>query len=198
MDIVALASWRGHVKWSIIWTMLPGALVGIWLGWAAATLISDAMVRFIVAIIAISFALMQIFGDLANAPARAENGFRASFWGIFAGYTSFVAHAGAPPYQSYVLPLKLQKELVAGTSVLFFFVVNSVKLVPYFALGQFDRQNLQLSATLIPVALVGVFAGIWLVRRASQRMFYNVSYAALIAVGLKLLYDTVPVLFFGA
>ncbi len=194
MDVIAITSWRAHVKWSIVASMLPGALFGIGLGWVTAAWVSDGFVRLLVGIIAVSFALVQFFADFNSAPPRKESRLRASAWASVAGYTSFVAHAGGPPFQAYVLPLKLQKELVAGTNVVFFFTVNSVKLVPYFALGQFDAQNLRLSATLVPIAIAGVVAGIWLVRRISQRWFYNITYAGLFAIGLKLIYDSLPAL----
>jgi uncharacterized protein len=57
------------------------------------------------------------------------------FWGTISGFTSFVSHAGAPPYQVYVLPLGRTKAVFAGTSTIAFAVINAVKLVPYYALG---------------------------------------------------------------
>ena len=44
--------------------------------------------------------------------------------------------------------------LFVGTAVIFFAVVNAVKLVPYFFLGQFDSTNLATSVVLFPVALI--------------------------------------------
>lgn len=108
---------------------------------------------------------------------------------MIAGFTSFVSHAGGPPFQMYVLPLKLDKTLYAGTGVIFFAVVNAVKLPPYFALGQFSAANLMTSAMLIPLAPLATFAGAWLVKRVDQTLFYRITYAALIPVGLKLIWD---------
>ena len=70
------------------------------------------------------------------------------FWGAVSGFTSFVSHAGGPPYQIYVTPLRLAPRIFAGTMVVFFFIVNALKLVPYFFLGQFARANLLTSAVL--------------------------------------------------
>ena len=68
---------------------------------------------------------------------------RGVFWGTIAGFTSFVSHTGGPPYQAYVLPQKLPKMMFAGTSTIVFAVINLVKLVPYWALGQFNPANLE-------------------------------------------------------
>ena len=46
-------------------------------------------------------------------------------------------------------------QVYVGTSVIFFAITNAVKLVPYFALGQFDATNLTASAVLMPIAPAG-------------------------------------------
>jgi uncharacterized membrane protein YfcA len=64
-----------------------------------------------------------------------------------------------------------------------------VKVVPYFFLGQFDRQNLITAAIIGPIALPAVFLGVWLVRRIDPRTFYDVIYALIFAVGLFLVWQ---------
>ena len=79
--------------------------------------------------------------------------------------------------------------IYAGTAVVAFAVINAVKVVPYFALGQFTAQNLWTSAALMPVAVAGVLMGVWLTKRVPQTVFYNITYTAMIVVGFKLLWD---------
>ncbi|WP_417596275.1 sulfite exporter TauE/SafE family protein [Parasphingorhabdus sp.] len=109
--------------------------------------------------------------------------------GTVAGFTSFVAHAGGPPYQAYTLPQNLEKRVYAGTAVIFFFVVNFVKILPYALLGQLDRTNLTISLILMPLAPIGVFIGVALVKRINHETFYRIIYVLIFAVGLKLLWD---------
>ena len=189
MDIVALRSYRGRVNWRIVRQMIPGALAGIALGWATAAYVDDNVFRILVGLIAVVFAVNQFLADRLKREPAGESLARAGFWGVIAGYTSFVAHAGGPPFNAYALPLKLEKLIFAGTSVVFFAIVNAVKLVPYLALGQFNRGNLHVSAWLMPVAIVGVLLGVWAVHRVSQALFYNITYIAMIVIGTKLLYD---------
>jgi hypothetical protein len=68
-------------------------------------------------------------------------------------------------------------------------VVNAVKLVPYFALGELGEHNLSLSAVLLPLAAVSTLAGAWLVRRMRTEVFYPFMYAMILIVGGKLVYD---------
>ena len=62
----------------------------------------------------------------------------------------------------------------AGTTTMFFAAVNLLKVPAYFLLGQFSRENLMVSASLIPVAILSTFAGVWLVRRVSADKFYAI------------------------
>ena len=173
MDIVSLWSWRGVYDRSILKTMMPGAMIGIGIGWLTAAVVTQAMIRFIVGAVAIVFVgrwLYQQFRDgAASSSSATPNPVAATFWGTVAGFTSFVAHVGGPPYQVYTLPLGLDPKVFTGTSVIFFAITNAVKLVPYFALGQFDTANLTASAVLMPIAPLSTLAGAWVVRRMRPR-----------------------------
>ena len=61
-----------------------------------------------------------------------------------------------------------------------------MKLVPYFALGQFDATNLTASAVLMPIAPLATLAGAWLVRRMRPEVFYPFTYATVALIAVKL------------
>ena len=105
------------------------------------------------------------------------------------GFTSFVSHAGGPPFQMYAVPLRLSPRIFAGTSVIMFAVVNAVKLVPYFLLGQFDVTNLETSAVLLPVSIPATFLGIWLVKVIDAAVFYRAVYVLIFVVGVYLVWE---------
>jgi uncharacterized membrane protein YfcA len=113
----------------------------------------------------------------------------AHLWGGLAGYTSFVAHAGGPPYQTYVVPLRLEPVLYAGTSAIFFAILNTVKVVPYAALGQFDAENLTTAAVLAPVAIFSTWIGVRLVRVIDERLFYRILFVSILLIAVKLIWD---------
>ena len=190
MDAVSLWKWRGRWDWRVLKIMLPGGMIGIAIGWMTASFVSDAAIRLIIGTIAATFVLRWVFsGRTGRALARLHNPVRATFWGTVSGYTSFVAHAGGPPYQIYTLPLKLAPTVFTATSVLFFAIVNTVKVVPYIALGQFDSANLATSLVMMPLAIVAVLAGVAIVRRLKPDVFYPIMYAFIFVVSLKLIYD---------
>ncbi|WP_367717546.1 sulfite exporter TauE/SafE family protein [Nitratireductor sp. GISD-1A_MAKvit] len=192
MDLVSLWAWRGHTDRRTLTIMLPGALVGIAIGWATAAVVTEGHVRLIVGLVTFAFFLRWVFEKVAGREHIArQNRPRGTFWGAVAGFTSFVAHAGGPPYQVYALPLGHDPRIYTGTSVVFFAIVNAVKLVPYFALGQFDRSNLTASLILIPLAPLATLAGVWIVKRMKPAVFYPFMYVMVLIVSLKLMYDGV-------
>ncbi|SDE65412.1 sulfite exporter TauE/SafE family protein [Limimaricola pyoseonensis] len=190
MDAISLWAWRGFFHRGTLMRMLPGAVLGIGIGWLTAALVSDDMVRLIVGVVALAFsARWMLSGQVRRAAARAESTGRASLWATLAGYTSFVAHAGGPPFQVYAMPLRLDPRVYTGTSVIFFAVVNLVKLVPYAALGQLGGANLSAAAALLPLAVVATLFGAWIVKRMRAEIFYPVMYGFVVLVGLKLTWD---------
>lgn len=197
MDAIAIWTYRKDADWRILKIMLPGAMVGTLIGWALWSVVSDAMVLLFVGIITLLFildAILPIRKKLEGLPPSKPWG---AFWGGFAGFTSFISHTGGPPFQIYVLPQKLTPVNYAGTNAFFFAIVNTAKLVPYFFLGQLSVTNLTIGLILAPLAVLGVIVGVWLVRRISVRLFYQLAYWLVFVLSLKLIYDGVIGVFFN-
>lgn len=196
MDVVSLWSWRGFYDRRTLAIMLPGALVGIAIGWLTAAMVTADMVRLILGIVTFLFVLRWLVQLVAGSGRATSHSVPlGAFWGTVSGFTSFVAHAGGPPYQVYTLPQRLDPKLFTGTSVIFFSVVNAVKLAPYFALGQFDSVNLGTSLALLPLAPLATLAGAYVVKRMKAEVFYPLTYATVLVVSLKLLWDGAAALY---
>lgn len=189
MDWVSVWSYRKHWDKKLLILMLPGAIIGILAAWKFAAYVDDQFVRICVGVIAVLFPIYAIFKPKSREDIVVGNRPLGVISGIAAGFTSFIAHAGGPPFQAYAIPQGLEKRLYAGTAVMFFAVVNFVKLLPYAMLGQFDKTNLTTSLILIPLAPIGVLIGVWLLKRIDQDVFYRILYGLIFVVGLKLLWD---------
>jgi uncharacterized membrane protein YfcA len=193
-DVVALISYRRIYDWTTLKVMVPGALFGLGVGWLTAAWVTEAHIRLIVGLISILFALQYFFGAGRDAAPYAQEPVKGSLWAAVAGFTSFVSHAGGPPFQVYVAPLKLEPLVFAGTSVIFFALLNTIKLVPYFFLGQFDTENLATAAILLPISIPATLLGVWLVKRFDPRSFYTWIYATILLVGVYLTAESVVAL----
>lgn len=192
MDFTGLWMYRRDWSREHMRIIVPAAIVGIALGAAFFRVMNADAVRLLIGALALAFALNWWLKrkqppPAATGPSIAKGG----FWGAVSGFTSFVSHAGGPPLFVYLLPLRLDKQLFAGTCVVYFTAVNLVKLVPYAWLGQFHAENLLTSLVLLPLVPLGVRLGWWLQRKVDDKLFYNICYAALVVTGGKLAYDGV-------
>ncbi|WP_342453114.1 sulfite exporter TauE/SafE family protein [Jiella mangrovi] len=189
MDLIGLVAWRGQFDRGIVRTMIPAAAIGVLVGYLTVASVSADAFRLTLGLLALWFFANWFLGRGRDRPARPQQPARGAFWGAVSGFSSFVSHAGGPPFQVYVVPLKVDPPIFAGTSVVFFAAVNAMKLLPYGLLGEFSPGNLGTSAVLLPLAPLATLAGIWLVKRADPAVFYRIIYWLLLPIGLKLTYD---------
>ena len=170
--------------------MVAAATIGIGIGWATAHYNSDDLVKLVVGLIGIWYSIdLYIKSKKKEIEAKPADVPRGLFWGIIAGFTSFVAHAGGIPFQMYVLPQRLSKMKYAGTSTIAFAIINALKLPPYWFLGQINLISLEKCLYLAPIALFGAWAGFKLTKILPEGPFFKAVEIALLLVSLKLIYD---------
>ncbi len=190
-DVVGVWAFRRTVDWRLIGWMMPGAILGIILGYWFAAKLSESAVLAAVGAISVLFGAYRLWAERNGPPqvARDLPEWLGSVFGVASGFTSQIAHAGQPPFQVWVLPRRLARDVLVGTTAIFFAAVNWIKVPAYIALGQFTHANLLTAAALMPVAIVSTWAGVWLVRRVPAERFYVAIYVLMILVGAKLVWD---------
>jgi uncharacterized membrane protein YfcA len=192
-DLISIYVYRREWDASNLKIMLPGAVAGMTLAWLLASYISDNAVRITVGLIGLIF-VIDVWRKRARIEPTRMGPAGGVFWGAVSGFTSFMTQAGGPPFQVYVLPQRLPKLVLVGTTTIFFAVVNALKIAPYFALGQFHASNFATSLALLPMAIIANFMGIWLVKHTPTALFYNIAYALLFVISLVLLWQGCSVL----
>ncbi|WP_230531379.1 sulfite exporter TauE/SafE family protein [Microvirga roseola] len=196
-DVVSVWAYRHTWDRRNVVLLVAGATSGILTGYLLAAQVSDAAVKLAIGVISVAFAIRRIIlerGAIQPKPTLAD-GPRGLFWGGVTGFTSMIAHAGGPPFQIYVMPQRLPRDVFVGTGAIVFGIVNWIKVPPYIALGQFTTENLTTAVALFPVAIASTWAGVLLVRRVSPERFYTFVYLLLVLVGAKLVYDGATALF---
>jgi uncharacterized membrane protein YfcA len=189
-DWVGVYAFRREADWRNLAILLPAALVGVLLAYFMAAQVSEDVVRLAIGVISVGFVALTLIKDrFGRGGARRAEVAPGLFWGAIAGFASFVSHSGGPPFLVYIMPQRLKTTAFAGTSVLFFAVVNLMKVPPYVMLGEFSRANLTLSLTLLPLAVASTLAGVWLVRRVPAERFYNIVLVVTFGLGVKLMWD---------
>ncbi len=191
MDLLGMAAFRNNVDRQLLRFLLPFGLLGIVIG----TLLFKVLDAKVVAGIVGGFTLMFLAQRLLFPP-KADSPPPPRWLGALltttSGFTSFIAHAGGPPINAYVIPLKLKPVLFTGTMAFFFFFINIAKWIPYAWLGLLDMRNMLTSLALLPFAPIGVWVGVRIAHRIDPVWFYRLVYTGMFLTGVKLLWDSWP------
>jgi uncharacterized membrane protein YfcA len=176
MDLLGMAAFRNNVDRRLLKFLLPFGLMGIVIG----TLLFKMLDARVVAGIVGAFTLLFLAQRLVFPP-RPDSVPPPRWVGALlttaSGFTSFVAHAGGPPINAYVIPMRLSPLLFTGTMAFFFFFINIAKWVPYAWLGLLDLRNMTTSLVLLPFAPIGVWVGVRIAHRIKPKLFYRLIYA---------------------
>ncbi len=188
MDLLGMAAFRNNVDRALLRFLLPFGLLGIVIG----ALLFKALDARVVAGIVGGFTLLflaqrLIFPPKADSPPPPR--WLGALLTATSGFTSFIAHAGGPPINAYVIPLKLKPVLFTGTMAFFFFFINIAKWIPYAWLGLLDTRNMLTSLALLPFAPIGVWVGVRIAHRIEPQLFYRLVYAGMFLTGVKLVWD---------
>ena len=168
--------------------LIPCALVGTVVGTLLFKVLDAKLVAGLVGAVTLLFLAQRLL-----FPPRADHPPPPRWLGALltatAGFTSFIAHAGGPPLNAYLIPLKLKPVVFTATVAFLFFFVNLSKWIPYAWLGLLDMRNLATSIVLLPLAPVGVLVGVRIARRINPVLFYRFIYAGMFLTGCKLVWD---------
>ena len=188
MDALGLQQlWRERDR-ALLRLLMPAGLLGTVVGTVLFGVLAPKTVAGVVGAMTLLFlAQWLVFPPRANAlpPPR----WLGRMLGVASGFTSFVAHAGSPPINAFVLPLRLPPIAYAATMAVFFAGLNLSKVLPYAWLGLIDLRNMSTALLLLPLAPVGVWLGIWMTKRLAAHWFYRIAYGGMFFTGVKLLWD---------
>ena len=188
MDIMGLAAYRGKWDAPLLRFLVPAGLVGTVIGTLSFRLLDARLVAGIVGVFTLLFLAQRLlFPPRADSPPPPK--WLGAVLTATSGFTSFVAHAGGPPVNAYVLPLRLPPVTFAASMAVFFFVLNLSKWIPYGWLGLLDVRNMSTSVALLPFAPVGVLVGVRMAHRIQPKLFYRLVYLGMLLTGLKLVWD---------
>lgn len=188
MDVLGMAAYRKDFDAALLKLLIPCALLGTVIGTVLFHALDARTVAAVVGVLTLVFLAQRLLWPPkadAPPPPRWAGGVLATV----SGFTSFVAHAGGPPINAYMLPLKLSPVRFTATLAFLFFFINLSKWLPYAWLGLIDTRNMSTALVLLPLAPAGVWVGVRMARRMQPLWFYRVVYAGMLLTGLKLVWD---------
>lgn len=188
MDLMGLAAFRKHFDWKLVRFLVPAGLVGTVIGTLSFRMLDARLVAGIVGVFTLAFLAQRLLFP-PRPDSRPPPKWLGAVLTATSGFTSFVAHAGGPPVNAYVIPMRLPPLVFTASMSVFFFVLNLSKWVPYAWLGLLDLRNMATSVALLPFAPVGVIVGVRLAHRIQPLLFYRLIYAGMLLTGIKLVWD---------
>jgi uncharacterized protein len=176
--------------------LIPGTLLGIVAGSAALAWLlgggvdlasAEHRMKVTVGLICVLYVVGTIVRNRFAPQWRwAASGLGGTITGIAAGVTSTIAHAGGPVLTIFLLGQHLAKRPFIGTTVIYFFLANAVKLLPYGLLGMIDTTTLGFGLWLLPLVPIGTLAGAHLNRVMSEGLFRAAIMTIVLVTGLKM------------
>ncbi len=191
MDVANI--WKYRNQWVLDYVMLliPGALFGLVLGVITFRWVNADLLNITIGLLVLCFVVHYAVSKRLSQSMSSQhyNPTTRFLVGGLSGWASFVAHAGGPPIKGFLLSQHMDKSQFVATNSFFCFLINLLKIPPYFLLGQFSWQTLSMSVLLLPFVPVGVLIGFYLHRMVDQQRFTHIVYGLLLLAGLKLLWD---------
>ena len=204
-DCFAVAWYRRHAQWDKLWKLfpwvLPGFAVGAVLLWAVdgarlAGMDGRDWFKPLIGLIVLAMLGLHLarkrWGDRLTPHSPAS----VALTGTGAGAATTLANAAGPIMTVYLAGMHMPKEQFMGTNAWFFLLVNVSKVPIYLALTLLQPENpmftggsLLLGACLIPLILIGVGVGRWLLPRIPQRLFDAAILVLAAGAALKLVLD---------
>ena len=190
MDLMGMAAFRRDFDIPLLKFLLPWGLLGIVVGALLFKVLDARTVAGIVGVFTLLFLAQRLVFPPQPGSAPPPRWLGAILTAT-SGFTSFIAHAGGPPINAYVIPLKLSPIKFTATMAFFFFVINLAKWLPYAWLGLLDMRNFSTSLVLVPLAPLGVWVGVRIAKRIDPTLFYRILYLGMFLTGVKLIWDAV-------
>ena len=188
MDVLGMAAFRKDFDLKLLKFLLPCGRVGIVIGALLFKALDARTVAGIVGLFTLLFLAQRLlFPPKPNSAPPPK--WLGAMLTATSGFTSFIAHAGGPPINAYVIPLKLTPIKFTATMAFFFFVINLAKWLPYAWLGLLDMRNFSTSLVLLPLAPLGVWVGVRIAKHIQPTLFYRILYVGMFLTGLKLIWD---------
>jgi uncharacterized membrane protein YfcA len=177
--------WNGR----LVWLLIPGAVVGVTIGTYFITNVSTQVLKIGLAIIALVFVVYKLLEKrILGSVKYQEKNWHGWLAGTTAGFTSAMAHSGVPPISIYLMLHDVTPTVFVATSVLFYAILNWVKVPYYYFTGMFDFQLLWRVAWVFPIVPFGVWIGRWLVTKVSKTIFDNIILVLLVITALLLIF----------
>ena len=177
---------RKQVSWQDMWPLLPFSILGIVIAvWLLVNVDAEQLVMYL----AVFVIIYSLYSLMPSFEARGGRGWAIPA-GTMAGVVGALFGTGGPFYVIYLKLRQLEKQGFRATIAMIFLVDGGARILAYSLSGLYTAQVLSLLLILLPVLLLGMYAGNHLHIRINQQRFNQVLSLLLLFSGIMLLVKT--------
>ncbi|AKE52041.1 hypothetical protein TQ33_1081 [Kangiella geojedonensis] len=182
-DIFSVKSY--WMKWDskLLYSLIPGAVMGILIAHAVVSYVSISHLKIVIAATCIIFSLKGlILGNSKWTLLSSKAG--SLFMSSLSGFSSTLVHAGGPPLMMYLSAKGFSPKKFIATASVFFAAMNVFKLLGFSVLGILTLSEFTTALPFLPFALWGNQFGVFLQVRVNKVTFLRLINALLLLIGL--------------
>jgi uncharacterized membrane protein YfcA len=171
-DVFGVWYYHRHASFKHLKLLFPWAAIGVIVGSVAGNYISEEVFKIMMAITIFGSLAVMIWMETGGKEKIPDNIYLGIAAGFLGGFTSMIGNLAGTVMAVYFLSMRFQKNNFIGTAAWYFLIMNWFK-VP-FHIWMWKTINLNswiMALTLLPVIVAGAFAGIWLVKKMSDKTY---------------------------
>ena len=171
-DGFAVVYYHRNADWKLLRQLLPASIVGIALSSVVLNHLNDRQVKTTIGLIILLMALTMILREMGALSKNMPKSYLLTWVvGIAVGSATMLANAAGPIAGIYLLALGMEKKEYIGTQAWFFLLINAIKIPFSVHLGLISGASLWINAQCLPLIILGVFIGIYIVKKISPIVF---------------------------
>ena len=184
-----IADWRSIV-WREIWRILPGSLLGVFIGLYLLTLFDPQPLGKALGVFVVLYAVhaMVMAGRVVAIPPRWMLAVAVATSTLAGIVGSLFGGAAGPIYVVYLNAAQLGKDAFRVTITTVMLFQGLTRIAGYATLGLYDGTALTLLAAALPMMLAGSWLGARVIRRFDQVLFNRAVGIVLLASGAALIF----------
>lgn len=170
-----------HVQGRLVLGLLPGAVVGSFVGTILLARLNSDVIQVIAGAAVVLFGLAHLSGW---APSGTHGPAAIAVAGFASGALSTTVGMAGPPVVMLLTARRASMHAFRATTIAYFIGVSAVGATLLITGGLVGRDDVIFALALLPPTLLGLVSSRWLVRRVSASHFRLLTLGLLLATGL--------------
>ena len=170
-DLFAVYLYARYTAWDRLIRLFPSVAVGLIGGVVLLHYVRGNALRPILGALVVAMFVLEVYRRTFADGHYGQKWWYVWLTGMLAGFATMVGNAAGPVMTMYLLSQNLPKDKFMGTTAVFFFTVNVLKIAPMAVEGMITSETMHFATFAVPMTLVGVGLGRWVFRRMSQNTF---------------------------